>query len=139
MSAKPLKVEDALAYLEHVKTTFASEPRVYNQFLDIMKAFKNKTIDTPGVIKNVTQVQRPSAQPCILVAAGPWVRDPWPHGALTGPSAWLPDSRSVRPGAAVPQAHGPHPAVQHLPAHRLHGAPRTPHRPRSTQGKAARR
>ena len=134
-----MKVEDALAYLEHVKTTFASEPRVYNQFLDIMKAFKNKTIDTPGVIKNVTQVQRPSAQPCILVAAGPWVRDPWPHGALTGPSAWLPDSRSVRPGAAVPQAHGPHPAVQHLPAHRLHGAPRTPHRPRSTQGKAARR
>ena len=121
---KPLKVEDALAYLEHVKTTFASEPKVgrgthlsssggsscemlvlllalaraivrvrvrvpmpllllllqllllllllrqslrgpchrvsvlrqppaarpqvYNDFLDIMKDFKNKTIDTPG-------------------------------------------------------------------------------------------
>ena len=25
---KPLKVEDALAYLEHVKTTFAAEPKV---------------------------------------------------------------------------------------------------------------
>ena len=50
MSATPLNVEDARAYLEHVKTAFASEPRVYNQFLDIMQAFKNKTIDTPGVI-----------------------------------------------------------------------------------------
>ena len=28
--------------------------QVYNDFLDIMKAFKNKTIDTPGVIKNVS-------------------------------------------------------------------------------------
>jgi hypothetical protein len=30
--------------------------QVYNKFLDIMKAFKNKTIDTPGVIRSVSQV-----------------------------------------------------------------------------------
>ena len=71
MSAKPLKVEDALAYLEHVKTTFASEPKVYNDFLDIMKDFKNRTIDTPGVIKSVSQVRRaPATEGGGLVAIG---------------------------------------------------------------------
>ena len=49
----PLKVEDALAYLEKVKATYAHSPKVYNDFLDIMKAFKTKTIDTPGVIRAV--------------------------------------------------------------------------------------
>lgn len=31
------KVQDALGYLEKVKTRFANAPVVYNQFLDIMK------------------------------------------------------------------------------------------------------
>ena len=51
---KTLKVEDALAYLEHVKKTFHNMPKVYSDFLDIMKAFKNKDIDTPGVIHRVS-------------------------------------------------------------------------------------
>ena len=54
--AAPLEAEDALAYLERVKATFAAEPKVYNDFLDIMKAFKNKDIDTPGVIQRVSRL-----------------------------------------------------------------------------------
>ena len=53
---RPLRVEDALAYLERVKVTFASDPKVYSDFLDIMKAFKNKDTDTPGVIRRVVRL-----------------------------------------------------------------------------------
>ena len=31
-------------------------PRVYNEFLDIMKEFKSQSTDTPGVIRRVTQL-----------------------------------------------------------------------------------
>lgn len=51
---RQLKVEDALAYLEQVKTQFMDSPHVYNQFLDIMKEFKAQTIDTTEVIKRVS-------------------------------------------------------------------------------------
>jgi paired amphipathic helix protein Sin3a len=34
-------VKDALSYLEKVKQRFASQPQVYNDFLDIMKDFKS--------------------------------------------------------------------------------------------------
>ena len=53
---RQLKVEDALAYLDQVKTKFADEPDTYNQFLDIMKEFKAQSIDTPGVIERVLQL-----------------------------------------------------------------------------------
>jgi paired amphipathic helix protein Sin3a len=53
---KQLKVEDALGYLERVKSTFSANPKVYSDFLDIMKDFKNKSIDTPGVIRRVSQL-----------------------------------------------------------------------------------
>ena len=33
----PLKVEDALSYLDQVRLTFENQPQVYNDFLDIMK------------------------------------------------------------------------------------------------------
>ena len=52
----PPRVEDALGYLERVKTTFASNPKVYSDFLDIMKGFKNRSIDTPGVIRRVSRL-----------------------------------------------------------------------------------
>ena len=35
-----LKVEDALSYLDQVKSKFQNNPEVYNDFLDIMKEFK---------------------------------------------------------------------------------------------------
>jgi histone deacetylase complex regulatory component SIN3 len=39
---KQLKVEDALAYLDQVKLKFKDQPKVYEQFLDIMKDFKSQ-------------------------------------------------------------------------------------------------
>lgn len=38
---RQLNVTDALSYLDIVKTQFANQPNVYNQFLDIMKDFKS--------------------------------------------------------------------------------------------------
>lgn len=51
---RQLKVEDALQYLEQVKTQFTDQPAVYNQFLDIMKEFKAQSIDTAEVIRRVS-------------------------------------------------------------------------------------
>ncbi|XP_053692753.1 paired amphipathic helix protein Sin3a isoform X2 [Sabethes cyaneus] len=51
-----LKVEDALSYLDQVKFRFGNQPQVYNDFLDIMKEFKSQSIDTPGVIKRVSNL-----------------------------------------------------------------------------------
>jgi len=71
-----LKLNTALEFLERVKDTFQHQPTVYNNFLDIMKDFKNQSyvllpalrpsfglfnmaclctvrIDTPGVILRV--------------------------------------------------------------------------------------
>ena len=42
-SPRPLNVSDALNYLDAVKRQFAEEPRVYSNFLDIMKGFKDKS------------------------------------------------------------------------------------------------
>ncbi|VDM54336.1 unnamed protein product [Angiostrongylus costaricensis] len=73
MKREFLEVEDALSYLDQVKTQFADQPNVYTQFLDIMKDFKSQayanenslgayvlfcdlpflSIDTPGVITRV--------------------------------------------------------------------------------------
>nr|CAG4708643.1 unnamed protein product [Naegleria fowleri] len=49
-------VQDALAYLDLVKKTYANEPHVYSRFLEIMKEFKNHVIDTPGVIQKVSEL-----------------------------------------------------------------------------------
>jgi paired amphipathic helix protein Sin3a len=37
---RQVKFENALDFLDQVKLQFASQPKVYNQFLDIMKDFK---------------------------------------------------------------------------------------------------
>ncbi len=39
---RPLKVTDALSYLDSVKLEFAEQPEVYNKFLDIMKDFRTQ-------------------------------------------------------------------------------------------------
>jgi paired amphipathic helix protein Sin3a len=53
-----LKVEDALAYIAKVKMEFGGDKNghIYNQFLDIMKSFKAHEVDTPGVIKQVSDL-----------------------------------------------------------------------------------
>jgi len=55
---RELKVEDALLYLDQVKLEFGDRPRIYNEFLDIMKNFKAQEIDTPGVIRRVSTLFR---------------------------------------------------------------------------------
>lgn len=47
-------MEDALNFLDQIRKTFEStRPQVYNEFLDIMKAFKSECMDTPTVIARV--------------------------------------------------------------------------------------
>ena len=55
---RELKVEDALNYLDSVKLEFGDRPRIYNEFLEIMKNFKAHEIDTPGVIMRVSDLFR---------------------------------------------------------------------------------
>lgn len=52
-SGRELKVEDALLYLDQVKLEFGDRPRIYNEFLEIMKNFKAQEVDTIGVINRV--------------------------------------------------------------------------------------
>ncbi|KAJ7665094.1 the NrsfREST-Msin3b Pah1 complex, partial [Mycena polygramma] len=52
----PLSVPDALDYLDAVKNQFQNQPEVYNRFLDILKEFKLRVIDTLGVILRVSQL-----------------------------------------------------------------------------------
>ena len=40
--SRPLNGADALSYLDAVKVQFVDRPEVYNQFLDILKDFKNQ-------------------------------------------------------------------------------------------------
>ena len=57
MEERPLlRVEDALMYLDQVKVEFGDRPQIYNEFLDIMKTFKTQQIDTPGVIRRVSNL-----------------------------------------------------------------------------------
>lgn len=49
-------MEDALLYLDQVKVEFGDRPHIYNEFLDIMKTFKTQQIDTPGVIRRVSNL-----------------------------------------------------------------------------------
>ncbi|GJJ10538.1 hypothetical protein Clacol_004765 [Clathrus columnatus] len=51
---RSLNVNDALGYLDEVKNRFQTKPDVYNHFLEIMKDFKSKRIDTPRVIERVS-------------------------------------------------------------------------------------
>jgi len=54
--SRELKVEDALLYLDQVKMEFSDQPKIYNEFLEIMKNFKAQSITTPGVIDQVKQL-----------------------------------------------------------------------------------
>lgn len=59
---RELRVEDALMYLDQVKMEFGTRPHVYNEFLYIMKTFKSQQIDTPGVIRRVTNLFKGNKQ-----------------------------------------------------------------------------
>ncbi|XP_069324732.1 paired amphipathic helix protein Sin3b-like [Eulemur rufifrons] len=52
----PVHVEDALTYLDQVKIRFGSDPATHHGFLEIMKEFKSQSMDSPGVIRCVSQL-----------------------------------------------------------------------------------
>ncbi|KAJ0971557.1 hypothetical protein J5N97_019516 [Dioscorea zingiberensis] len=51
--ASKLTTNDALAYLKSVKDIFHDKKEKYDEFLEVMKDFKSKRIDTTGVIERV--------------------------------------------------------------------------------------
>ena len=51
-NSNELLLSAANAYLDQIKYQFRNDPGVYNQFLDIMKDFKEGFLDTPGVIRS---------------------------------------------------------------------------------------
>ena len=42
--------EDAMDFLDRVREVFSDRPFIYNNFLAVMKEFKDQTISTDGVI-----------------------------------------------------------------------------------------
>ena len=56
-SRAKVRVEDGLAYLDLVKSKFETQrPHAYNTFLEIMSDFKEKRIDTAGVVSRVVEL-----------------------------------------------------------------------------------
>ena len=55
---KSFEKEDAFSYMDKVKYKFMNQPYVYEAFLKLMKDFKKKKIDTPGVIAHVSHLFR---------------------------------------------------------------------------------
>lgn len=53
-----VKVEDAISYVEFIKKQLKDHPKVYNEFLEIMKAFKETKIDVSVVIDRVATLFR---------------------------------------------------------------------------------
>ncbi|KAK0482434.1 the NrsfREST-Msin3b Pah1 complex, partial [Armillaria novae-zelandiae] len=51
-----LNVTDVLIYLDAIKFQFQDHPEVYNQFLDVMKEYKNHLIDLNAVIYRVAHL-----------------------------------------------------------------------------------
>ncbi|OAP54117.1 hypothetical protein AYL99_11652 [Fonsecaea erecta] len=49
-------LNDALSYLNQVKVRFSDRPDVYDRFLDTVKDFKRQVIDTPGVLKRISNL-----------------------------------------------------------------------------------
>jgi len=46
-------LDGAIRYLNQVKVEFPDDPDAYNRFLDILKDFEAKHLDTQGVIERV--------------------------------------------------------------------------------------
>ncbi|KAJ3014687.1 Transcriptional regulatory protein sin3 [Thoreauomyces humboldtii] len=78
---RPLNVKDALSYLDQVKIRFNDQPEVYNRFLDIMKDFKSQALDTPGVIRRVSNLFREHPE------------------LISGFNTFLPPGYKIEPGA----------------------------------------
>ncbi|KAJ2100832.1 hypothetical protein GGI16_003605 [Coemansia sp. S142-1] len=127
-NGRQLNVNDALSYLDLVKSQFQDNPDVYNQFLEIMKEFKSHAIDTPGVISRVSQLFHgcPSLIQGFNTFLPPGYRiecsdDPREGVRVTTPSGTIMSDANRRPSAGAPIASAPPmpqspPMASNLPA-----------------------
>lgn len=69
--SRKLKVEDALFYMDRVKYEFSNQPEVYSDFLDLLKEFKTKRIDTLGVIARISNLFR--GHPELILGFNMWL------------------------------------------------------------------
>ncbi|ELQ75222.1 Histone deacetylase complex, SIN3 component, partial [Trachipleistophora hominis] len=49
-----LNLNDAISFLETVKTVFADDPSIYDSFLEVMRDYKHGKIDAGGVVRAAT-------------------------------------------------------------------------------------
>lgn len=113
-----VKFENALEFLDQVKLQFAHQPKVYNQFLDIMKDFKAQAIDTPGVIARVSELFKGHPQ------------------LILGFNTFLPPGYKIE---AIPEETPSHVRenmnVQHFPSSPAQSVQQTPVLPTNSQRK----
>lgn len=69
--SRKLKVEDALSYMDQVKYEFSDRPEVYSDFLELLKEFKTKRIDTPGVMVRISNLF--NGHPELIVGFNKWL------------------------------------------------------------------
>mmetsp|Transcript_10718 Transcript_10718/g.23741 ORF Transcript_10718/g.23741 Transcript_10718/m.23741 type:complete len:625 (+) Transcript_10718:189-2063(+) len=55
-NSNEVNLEDALHYLDQVKLEFGNRPHIYNEFLEIMKNFKAREVDTIWVMDRVRRL-----------------------------------------------------------------------------------
>jgi hypothetical protein len=53
---QPTLTDIAPSYMDRVKITFSDQPHVYYRFLETMKDFKSRAIDTPEVIERISKL-----------------------------------------------------------------------------------
>jgi hypothetical protein len=95
--SNPVCNPDALHYLAHVRNELGEQSHIYKEFLDIMKIFQAKQIDTPGVIHRVLSLFRGNRR------------------LLLGFNIFLPDEYRIE----LPAGDGPAVAVYRAPGSTL--------------------
>ena len=69
-------IGDILRYIDEVKHKFRNRPQVYDKFMDIFKQFRYQSIDTDGVIAQVTAFCGSSRTHCGLQCfPSPWLQN----------------------------------------------------------------
>lgn len=53
---RELRIEDALFYFDEVKKQYMNRPKVYREFLDTLRLYKNQSLSTPEVIARISKL-----------------------------------------------------------------------------------
>jgi histone deacetylase complex regulatory component SIN3 len=106
-----LNLNDALRYLDQVKLQLSGMPGVYNRFLDIMKDFRSRAIDTPGVVERVSHLF--NGHPSLIQGFNVFL-----PAARSLPSFDSYSVRSPSPGLLVSRESSPGPGSRRLDKNR---------------------